>query len=137
MARHGAQPDAAQSEGAETDVAPAEVAQLEVSPSDLVVLDQPSSEPAAAASDQPDEPAASVIEAEPSTTDSDSPTAVELPVVPDGAEGDTDTVASDVADQPDSPSDAEATPKDELVEPLDNTVPVEPVGETLGQGEES
>jgi hypothetical protein len=136
-----AQPDDSQSEvarpeGAETDVAPAEAGQLEVSPSDPGVPDQSSSEPAAAASDQPEEPAASVIEGEPSTTDSESPTAGELPVVPDGAEGETETVASDVTDQPDAPSDAEATPKDELVEPLDNTVPVEPVGETLGQGEE-
>jgi hypothetical protein len=132
-----AQADVAQADVAQADGAPEEAAQPEVRPSDVVATDQLSSEPAPVVPERPDEPSASVIEAEPPTTASESPTAVEPAVDPDGAERDTDTVASDVADQADGPSDVKAAPKDELVESLEDTVPVEPVGEALGQGEES
>jgi len=123
------QPEAVQPEAVQPNAVLPEAAQPDVAPSDLAAPDPSSPESAAAV---PDESALKVIEAEKLTTDSEPTTDVKMPV----AEGDADTVASDVVEQPDSPSD-EGAPQAELVEPLENAVPVEPVAETFGQGEES
>ena len=95
--------------------------------------DQVSPESVAASSDQPD---ASATEAELPPSDAEEAVEAETPVAPEEAESDADTAASDVVEQSTALNDAEA-PKAELEEPLENTVSIEPVAETLGQGEES
>jgi hypothetical protein len=131
------QPEAVQAEAVQPEAVQAEAVQAEATPSDLDVSDRPSGETAAAVPEQVDVPAASVIEADQPVTDSEPPTDGELPVAPHGADDNMDTDASDVVEPPDAPIDAEGAPNAGLVEPLENAVPIEPVAETLGQGEES
>jgi hypothetical protein len=124
------QPDAAQAAASDEEMVQAEIETPDVASSD--VTDQPS--PESAVAPEQSEPGASVIETEQSSGDSGAPVDV---AASDGVDGDSETAAGDNTEQPVESDDAEAAPVAELVEPLENSVPVEPVAETLGQGEES
>jgi hypothetical protein len=119
---------------------PAEAVQSETATSGAIPADavasEPSSESDATVSEQPDEAAEAVAEPERSTSEPEPANDFESPVASDEAEGDLDAAASAVLEQSDA-TDTPAAPEADLVEPLDNAVPIEPVTETLGQGEES
>jgi hypothetical protein len=125
----------APAEAAPSDAVPAEAAPSDAVPADPVAPEEPSSESDAAVSEQPNEPAVPVVEAEQPTSDSEPASDVDSPVASDEAESDVDAPAS-VVEQSDAPRDGQSAPEADLVEPLDDAVPIEPVTETLSQGKE-
>jgi hypothetical protein len=129
------QSEAVQSEAVQSEAVQSETATSGAIPADAVASEL-SSESDATMSEQPDEAAEAAAEPEQSTSEPEPANDFESPVASEEAEGDLDAAASAVLEQSDA-TDTQAAPEADLVEPLDNAVPIEPVTETLGQGEES